>query len=160
MSLRDQERAILRAKKAALRRVEEKRQKDVQESKKSQDWIELLGQCEGSIAYARSQEAAQRVRILCKGGIPPHLRGKVWPMLIGKDEEINYEEFSVLREKAEDLRRSSGLGVTREGLGNAWSIQSQVTSTAPSSYTKFEDEQDEQDEQDGSAGSAGSAGGA
>ncbi len=146
MSTRDQEKAILRAKKAALRKVEEKRQKDILESEKAQAWIELLGQCEDSAEYARSEKAAQKARKLCRGGIPPHMRGKVWPILIGKDEVIDQTQFSVLREKADKLRKSSGLGVPRDSVGYVRQPEPQVESVPPSSSSLLGEEQEKIEE--------------
>lgn len=35
-----------------------------------------------------SVSKSQRVRELCARGIPPNIRGKVWPLLIGNDLEV------------------------------------------------------------------------
>ena len=47
---------------------------------------------------------------LCTRGIPPNMRGTIWPLLIGTNIQITPEEFSILSEKADRLRVSSGLG--------------------------------------------------
>ena len=56
------------------------------------------------------EEHTDEVQKLCARGIPPNMRGAVWPLLIGNKIQISDKEFSELRVKADELRTAAGLG--------------------------------------------------
>ena len=55
-------------------------------------------------------EHPDEVQKLCARGIPPNMRGAVWPLLIGTKIHISDQEFKELRVKADELRSCAGLG--------------------------------------------------
>ena len=137
MSSKDHKIAIVRAKKAALRKLEEKRRKDLQETEKAEGWLELLLECETDPDYAQSGEATRKRKNLCIRGIPPYMRGKVWPLLIGKEAKIDEQRFKSLKEKADELRAISGLGVPRDTTISHSLSSSSATVSGETSETRM-----------------------
>ncbi|KAJ1423200.1 hypothetical protein B484DRAFT_398745, partial [Ochromonadaceae sp. CCMP2298] len=54
-----------------------------------------------------------KVRDLCHKGIPPNIRGKVWPLMIGNELRIDAEQFEALNRKVVRLYGSSNLSAAK-----------------------------------------------
>ena len=109
MNSKVKEKAVRRAKKATERVLSLQRRREELEAKKALIWFELLSKCNGTSLLSGSEETVKKVRELCRQGIPPNVRGRVWPLLIGNEEEIGAERFNALKKQADEVRKSSGL---------------------------------------------------
>ncbi len=109
MNSKVKEKAVRRAKKATERALSLQRRREELEAKKALIWFELLSKSNGTSLLSGSEETVKKVRELCRQGIPPNVRGRVWPLLIGNEEEIGAERFNALKKQADEVRKSSGL---------------------------------------------------
>lgn len=109
MKEKDKEKAVRRAKRAHERALSLQRQRDDIEAKKGLIWFEYLSKCDGKSLLSGTAEEVKKLRELCRQGIPPNVRGRVWPLLIGSEEEIGIEKFNALKKQADELRKSAGL---------------------------------------------------
>lgn len=77
---------------------------------KIQQWNEMIAEWPASASAPLTAPAFQRrVNQLCAQGIPPKIRGAVWPLLIGNDLQVTREQFEQHREEVEHLRHSLSL---------------------------------------------------
>lgn len=79
---------------------------------KMQQWAELMAEWpkdaggRGLPLEAASSSFAKRVHSLCTLGIPPKIRGAVWPLLIGNALNTTREQFDSYKDEVETLRRA------------------------------------------------------
>jgi hypothetical protein len=59
---------------------------------------------------SKDPEQYKEVLKLCTKGIPPNMRGTVWPLIIGNEITFTDAEYQDLRKKADALRVTAGLG--------------------------------------------------
>lgn len=129
MNEKTKEKAVRRAKKAHERALSLQRKRDDIEAKKGLIWFEHLSKCDGTSLLSGPAEDLKKVRELCRQGIPPNVRGRVWPLLIGNEEEIGRGRFDALKKQADELRKSAGL----MGYGDGAEQQQQAVSPGQSS---------------------------
>ena len=101
---------------AAAEEKEKKRASDIQAQQLANvsRWRELINAAgEGNDVMINPKEdpkeAADIMKLAMKG-ISPNMRGSVWPLLIGNAIKFSQEEFETLRQQADELRISAGLG--------------------------------------------------
>jgi hypothetical protein len=74
--------AIKTREQLSLARQQEQLQRQREINEKSAIWLEQI------LPKWSSLQHSPRVKELCSRGIPPNVRGKVWPRLVGNDLEV------------------------------------------------------------------------
>jgi len=109
-------RAEAKAARVQAKRDELEKQKalDLQQeqTQKTTRWHELIAAAadEAMINPKNDPTLGKEIFKLCVRGVPPSMRGTVWPLLIGNSLKFYPDEFSTLRKRADALRVSAGLG--------------------------------------------------
>ena len=108
---RAESRATLARQKQNEEEKKREAQRQMEQSAKIARWQQLIAEAGDEVLNPKEDPIlADEIYKLCLKGVPPSLRGTIWPLLIGNAIKISHEEFSSLRKQADALRISAGLG--------------------------------------------------